>query len=371
MRQYRLVDSDTHMIYPKDMWSRWLPQKLQESAPRLVRDAAGGDAWQIDPAMPAEPLGLTFTAGKPPEEHKWAGYTYEDIRAGAWDAQARIKDMTYDGVDAQVVYSDNRTMGQVLALKDQERQMALIQAYNNWLMQDFCAADPERLIGLTQIPKAGIEASISEMKRGKKMGARGVLLRNWPSGGPSLSPADDPFWQACVDEQMPIGIHLAFSQGASGVQSPMSGKTKAALGAVSMPGISAIIIQTIFDGLFDRFPELKISSVETGAGWVPFLLEQLDDKYWRCRHWANLDMQLLPSDYWARNWSVTFVIDKFGVRSRHAVGVDNMMWSTDYPHNSCDWPYSRRVMSDTFADVPQDEKDKIVGLNCARWYHLV
>ena len=267
MRDYRMIDSDSHMIYPEDMWKRHLPAKYQDRAPRLVKDSDGvGQAWQMDPSMPPEPLGLTFTAGKPYEDMKWSGYTYEDIRPGAWDARDRLKDMDYDGVDAQVIFSDNRTIGQVLSFKDTEYQLACVQAYNDWLFEDFCSVDPSRFIGLTQLPNCGIETAVSEMKRGKKMGAKGVLLRNWPSGGPLLSPADDPFWAACTDEGMPISIHVGFSSGSSGVAAT-PGKSKAALGAAMMAGITNILIQTIFEGLLDRYPELKFASVETGR-WL-------------------------------------------------------------------------------------------------------
>ncbi len=371
MRQYELIDSDTHMIYPPNMWEKWLSKKFQDRAPKLVKDQSGeGDAWRMDPDLPPEPLGLTFAAGKRYEDMKWSGSTYDDIRPGAYDGPERLKDMDFDGVDAGVVYSDNRTIGQVLGFKNKDQQLALIQAYNDWLLQEFCATDTARLVGLTQIPNCGIEASVSELKRCAKLGARGILLRNYPSGGTFLTPEDDPFWQACIEENMPIGIHIGFSSGVSGVAS-FNRKAHAAGGAGSMGRIIPIITDMIYEGLFDRYPELRVSAVETGSGWLPYILEQLDTLYWRNRTWSGIELQHLPSRYWFSNWSITFVEDQYGVKNRHSIGVDNMMWSTDYPHNGCDWPYSRKVMGTMFTDVPADEMKKMTCDNCGTWYGLL
>jgi predicted TIM-barrel fold metal-dependent hydrolase len=370
MREYRVIDADTHVYYPKDMWERWLPAQFRERAPRVVEHAQGGDAWLMDPAKPPEPLGLTVSLGKGYEGMKWFGYRYEDIRPGCYDPRARLADMDYDGVDAQVIFSDNRTMGQVMASPDREFHFACVRAYNDWLADEFCAADPERLVGLAQLPNLGVEAAVEELKRSKRKGMRGVILRNWPSGNPGLSAADDPFWAAAQEAAMPIAIHLGFAAGASIVAAAPKGKVLAAAGTASMVGIAPILLETIFEGLFDRFPGLRMASVETGAGWLPYLLEQMDDKYWRNRHWAELDLELLPSEYWFRNWVITFVLDKYGVANRHAIGVANMMWSTDYPHNSCDWPYSRKILRETFADVPREERRLMTCDNCAGFYSL-
>ena len=126
----------------------------------------------------------------------------------------------------------------------------------------------------------------------------------------------------------------------------------------------------IFTGVFERFPELKVCWIETGVGWIPHLLEQMDDRYWRNRSWGNIPISEPPSFYWFRNLSATFITDRFGVANRHGVGVDNIMWSTDYPHHGNDWPYSRKVISDTMAGVPQDERQKILAGNAIRIFHL-
>jgi predicted TIM-barrel fold metal-dependent hydrolase len=128
--------------------------------------------------------------------------------------------------------------------------------------------------------------------------------------------------------------------------------------------------QLIFTGVFERFPDLQIPLIETGVGWIPHLLEQMDDRYWRNRSWGNIPMSEPPSFYWYRNLSATYITDRNGIANRHAVGVDNMMWSTDYPHHGNDWPYSRKSINDSMADVPADERDKIVAGNAVRIFDL-
>ena len=147
-------------------------------------------------------------------------------------------------------------------------------------------------------------------------------------------------------------------------------KTVVGYSCAGLDNMPVIIAETILSGLFDQFPRLRFISVEAGAGWVPYFLEQMDDRYFRNRTWAKVELQLLPSAYFHRNWLVTFVQDFYGVRNRHAVGIANMMWSTDYPHHICDWPYSRKLAAEMFAGVPADERRQICAANATALYKL-
>ena len=126
----------------------------------------------------------------------------------------------------------------------------------------------------------------------------------------------------------------------------------------------------IYSGMFDRFPGLRVVAAETGAGWIPNLLEHMDDHWWRNRTWTDSKLELLPSEYWRRNWSVTFIREAFAVAVRHWIGVKNMMWSTDYPHHICDWPYSRKIANEMFSGVPEDERYAICAGNAVALYGL-
>ncbi|TMK86940.1 MAG: hypothetical protein E6G57_11625, partial [Actinobacteria bacterium] len=146
-------------------------------------------------------------------------------------------------------------------------------------------------------------------------------------------------------------------------------KAVAGLGGV-FSTVPSTIGQLIFTGVFDRFPELHVSMIETGVGWIPHLLEQIDDRYWRNRSWGNIPIKQPPSYYWFKNMSATFISDRNGIENRYGVGVDNIMWSTDYPHHGNDWPYSRKTISDMMGHIPADERRKIQGDNAVRIFNL-
>jgi predicted TIM-barrel fold metal-dependent hydrolase len=368
--KYHIIDADAHTYNPKDMWERYLPKKYEDQWPHLVKDHAGGDAWLLGEGLAPTPLGLTFSAGKRYEEMKWYGVTYDDIRPACYEGKARLEDMDTDGIDAEVLYSDNRTMSAFIRHPDPEFQLSVIQGYNNWLWDEFCAPDPDRLIGMAQMPNVGIDGAIAELRRCKEAGIKGVIIRNWPSGNSKISPDDDPFWAACEELEMPVCNH-GFAVSLDGLRSgrrfegPSDG-----LAVAGVDQVSDCIVQIIATGVHDRFPELHFGAIETQAGWIPWLFEQMDDKYFRNRTWGGVHLQYLPSEYWTRNWFVTFITDQYGVRNRDAIGVENMMWSSDFPHNSNDWPYSRKVIQTMFAGVSDADREKIICGNAARVFHL-
>jgi uncharacterized protein len=225
------------------------------------------------------------------------------------------------------------------------------------------------LIGNFQIPNVGIDTSVSELQRAKKEGFKGVAISAWPSGGDNLSAADDPFWAAAADHDMPVSIHLLLA--AQQTKTVASKEAAVAIGATAFSLTMPLITELIFQGVFDRHPKLRMAAVETGVGWIPHFLEMTDDRYWRNRFWAQTKLKKVPSEYFHDHWLATFIVDRNGVTVRHQVGVDNMAWSTDFPHHGNDWPYSRRTIDALFADVPEEERRKVVCSNAARFWGLV
>ncbi len=169
---------------------------------------------------------------------------------------------------------------------------------------------------------------------------------------------------------MPVSIHINI-QRKRNVRGVLEGP--AAIGSMALAGMllfPPIMCELIMSGLFDRFPDLQILGVETEVGWIPEALEQLDNFYWRNRTHTGVAIRHLPSDYFHRHFVCTFITDRTGIRNRHAIGVKNMAWSTDYPHHGCDWPYSRKLISEMFDSVPADETYQICAGNMVRLYDL-
>jgi predicted TIM-barrel fold metal-dependent hydrolase len=382
----RIVDADCHILEPPDIWQNWLPSRFQEKAPRLVKDPEGGDAWLTAVGGDPDPIGLVATPGMPWDRFRWFGVTYEEARPGCYNGAERLKDMDRDGVDVEILFPPQRTMSHFLGDDDDDFVLAGVEAYNNFLFEEFCAPDPSRLIGLPQIPSLGIDVAIDALRKAKARGAKGVLISNWPAGGETLSQDDDPFWAAACDEGLPVVVHIniisrrqraaarkAAAKSGNALYDMRTEATRAkAIGGMShvFSATAGNITAMIFTGVFERFPELQVVWTETGVGWLPHFIECLDDRYWRNRAWGDLPIGEPPSFYWHRNNAATFITDRTGIELRHRVGVRNMMWSSDYPHHGNDWPYSRKVIADTMGDIPAGERELIVGGNAARIYRL-
>ena len=370
MRTYRLVDADSHTLEPPHIWTTWLPEKFRDRAPQLVKDSEGGDAWQFDPGTKPMEIGLVTTAGRRYEEIKWTGYTYDTIRQSCFDPKARLEDMDFDGVDACFLYPSQRTIFYFMGNEDREFHLAGVRAYNDWIVQEFSAVDPERLFPLAQMPNLGVAAMIDEMRRCKELGFRGVILSTWPTGNDDLSAEDDPFFAAAQELEMPISIHINIRRKRSTARLPDGVASIAMMALAGLLNFPPIMSELIMTGLFDRYPKLTIVGVETEVGWIPEALEQLDNFYWRNRTRTGLELKHLPSEYFHQNFICTFIKDQIGIQLRHDIGVKNMAWSTDFPHHGCDWPYSRKVAFETLVGVPQAERHDILAGNMVRIYRL-
>ncbi len=289
-----------------------MPSKYQDKAPKLVKDPEGGDAWLTAVGGDPDPIGLVSTPGMPFDKFRWFGVTYEEARKGCYNGEARLADMDIDGVDAEILFPPQRTMSHFLGDDDDDFVLAGVEAYNNFLFEEFCAPDPKRLIGLAQIPSLGIDNAVDSLRKAKARGAKGVLISNWPSGARRASRATTtrsgppPSTRAC-----PVSVHINII---SRAQRSASRKAAAAKGnqlydmrseatrAKAIGGMSHVfsmatgaITDMIFTGVFDRFPELQVCWIETGVGWIPHFLECLDDRWWRNRVWGDLPLKQPPS----------------------------------------------------------------------------
>jgi predicted TIM-barrel fold metal-dependent hydrolase len=380
----RIVSADAHILEPPHIWKEWLPARWQDRAPQLTKDADGGDAWLFAGATEPDPIGLTATPGMPWDQFRWTGVTYDDARPGCYSGAARLEDMDTDGVDAEILFPPQRTIGHFLGDQDDEFLLAGVQAYNDFLWDEFSAPDRTRLVGMAQIPSLGVEAAVDALHRAVDRGFKGVTISCWPAGGESISDEDDRFWAAAEETGAPVTIHINMTSRAARARSRAASTNtrtlyggKGRAGAKAAAGLSGVFAtvpstvgQLIFTGVFARFPELHVAMIETGIGWIPHFLEQMDDRYWRNRSWTDLPIEDPPSSYWFRNMSATFIRDDTGLRNRYEVGVANVMWSTDYPHHGNDWPYSRKVINETMAGLPPDEKAAITAGNADRIFDL-
>ncbi|MBW2316704.1 MAG: amidohydrolase family protein [Deltaproteobacteria bacterium] len=279
--------------------------------------------------------------------------------------------MDFDGVDAEILYPSQRTMYHFMGNQDVDFHRAGVQAYNDWVHEEFAANDPERLYGLAQMPNLGVDEAITELRRCKEKGMRGTILTAWPGGGDTLGSDDDKFFAVAEELEMPISIHIRImrpNRQSTGVLEGPGAIANMALAGMSM--FPEVMCELIMGGVHDRFPKLKFLGVETDVGWIPACLEQIDNFYWRNRSHTGIAIKRLPSEYFHSNWCCTFIHDRVGIKNRYDVGVANMAWSTDYPHHGNDWPYSRKVIGEMFDGVPAREKYQILAGNMVDVYQL-
>jgi predicted TIM-barrel fold metal-dependent hydrolase len=289
-------------------------------------------------------------------------------RAGYRDPVARLRDMDQDGVDAQVIYSElsafrvwNRLGGDI---------PAVVRAFND-TMADFASVDPKRLLVAYQLDLHDIDAAVRELHRIADLGARAVHLPNYPSelGLPDYHDHSyDPLWTALSELGIPVHHHLGNKQVMWDVfrrdPTPQAG----VYNSLNQMALAENIGFWILPGTLARFPELKVVIVESGLGWVPFYLHTLDRRARGPFDFPELDE--LPSFYFRRQMYLTFFDDALGLRLRHELGVENIMWSSDYPHPDTTWPHSREVVERQFAGIPEDERALILSGNATRLYGL-
>lgn len=359
-RRYRLISADSHVNEPPDLWTTRVPAALKDRAPRMERFDEG-DAWILEGVKDPINFGMNACAGLPPEEQRgWA--RFEDLRRGGHDPAARLQEMDADGVDAEVLYPTPRLSQAIYANRDADYHHAMIRAYNDWL-SEYVEHAPERFGGLAMLPNRGAEGALAELERvADRPGMRGVTIGCWPNGTLELQPEDDKVFARLAERGIPLGIHVALGQS-------MPGSHKAKL-----PGYGRFfdapnrMIDLVFAGVFDRFPELDVVFAEVDFGWIPYVKEQIDNNYHRLDGVSKFGLQGLPSEYISRHFHYGYMTDTFGLRNRYDVGVERILWSSDYPHISADWPLSWRVIQSSMSGVPQDERTAILAGNACRLY---
>ena len=369
MRDYRLVSGDGHVNEPPELWKEGLPSKYADRAPRLEHFDEG-DAWIFEGAPAPINFGNNINGGLPPEQCiPWK--RWEDVPRAGYDPAARLEMQDTDGVDAEVLYPTPRQSMAVWAMapKDPDFHLALLHAYNNWLA-GYCGHAPERLVGAAMMPTLGIDAALAELERAlAEPGLQTPMLAQWPSSGATVSDDDDRFWAAMVEMGQPVSIHISVSPGVTGDNDPnRTGLT--ARGELRHTATPNNCLELINAGVFDRFPDLNVVFAECDSSWVPYVKEQLDNRFQRISPALRPKIKELPSYYFDRNIFTTYITDYYGVVNRHFIGVSQMMWSSDYPHLGADFPNSWRVIDEHFADVPDDEKHAILAGNCVRVYRI-
>jgi predicted TIM-barrel fold metal-dependent hydrolase len=366
-----ILSSDSHVFEPPDLWTTRIDATFRDRAPRMVR-IDGGDQLVVEADQVISGIGLISNAGArfdAPETISGQG-RFEDVPRGGYDPHQHLRDMELDGVAGEVLYPSQGLF--YFRVADSALMSAIFRAYNDWLA-DFCKADPSRLKGIAMVNLDDVQDGIRELERAARLGLAGAMITEYPLEHRRYDqPEYEPFWATAEALGMPLSLHTATRRqgkirgaGDKTLRDASSRSTKAFYPALSMCDL-------IFSGVFERYPRLTLAIVEFELSWAPHILTSMDYTY-RERHGEAIYRfkdGMRPSDFFHRNVVLSFQEDAIGIRLRDAIGVDNMMWGSDYPHSESTFPRSRQILDEILAGVPADERAKIVGGNTARVYHF-
>lgn len=370
---YPILDADAHVVEPPDLWQSRLPTRLREKGPQLLH-IESGDVVSFDGGNRTRHVSLSATAGLSYLDFSSTGATYDSIRQGAFEPKARLTDLDVDGIYAQVIYPTLTLEGVQVYGQDPELQRACVRAYNEWI-HEFCEGSGGRLIPVAIMPSTGIDDAVQELTWAVEHGFRSLLIGSFPNGSGASDPSDDRLWGLLEESGIPIAIHIgSFLEEGRVERTVRDAPAIAAAMTGSRSGRDAMSVATmfIFAGVFSRFPRLQLALVESNIGWIPTVMEQVDNVFLRTRFLAGLAerMRETPSQIFHRNFWATFMVDHVGVRNRDLLNAAHVMWSTDYPHSSTDWPNSRVTIERNFRGLPKDEVRRFLFDNCKNFYKL-
>lgn len=380
MPNYTIIDVDTHVTESADLWTSRVPARMRDAVPHLIKDKHGRHMWYLNGKAIAK-LGLSATAGvgdmKDPPDH------YSDMHPGAYDAKARLEYMDKMGIWAMVMYPNVGGFGSqvFLQLGDPELMLTCVKVYNDW-QTEWAAADPRRLLPIISTPFWDVAAAVAEVRRCAAMGHRGILFTGEPQsfGQPLIGdPYWNPLWEAAVELGLPISFHIGSGNMESGlnrdkmkVYGRMAAFTEISVAYFMRNGVQ--LADLLLSGVLARYPTIKFVSVESGIGWIPFLLEALDYQFIGNRVAEERpDLDRLPSEYFARNVYGCYWFEQTAPRRLiDKVGIDNILFETDFPHpTSIFGDDVHKCIATGLAECSAEVRRKILWSNAQQLYKVV
>ena len=366
-----LVSVDDHICEPVDMFEGHVPEKYREFTPRVVTDEQGSQQWWYGERK-GRNLGLNAVAGKPAEYFNVNPISYDEMRDGCYQVDARVLDMSAGGYLAGLNFPNwTGFTGQVLNEgPDRDVNLVMVKAYNDWHVDEWCGAHPDRFIPCGILPYFDVEESAKEVRRLAEKGCHAVTFSENPSaiGAPSIhSGAWDPLFAACSDTETVLCCHVgSSSKGATtGPDAPVP---------VPMAISSTMSIYTLGDlvwsDLWHRFPTLRFSLTEGDIGWIPYFLQRFEHTYQRHNAWMQVDMPggMSPSELFRDRILCCFIEDRIGVKLLDEFNIDNVCWESDYPHSDSTWPNAPEHLEELFADLDDATINKITHENAMRHF---
>ncbi len=378
----QVIDADTHLTEPHDLWTSRAPARMADRVPRVV-DVDGTPSWTVDGIVLSRASASSVVAR---DGHKSRGSGFiswgiEDAHPAAYDVKSRLAVMDEIGIWAQILYPNIAGFGgqKFGALTDESLKLLCVTLFND-AMAEMQEQSGSRLFPMGLLPWWSVDASVAEAARVAELGLRGVNMTSDPQVHdlPDLGDRSwDPLWQTCTDLALPVNFHIGASQTSlswygSSPWPSLGDDQKLAIGSAMMYLTNArVIANLIFSGLLERHPKLRFVSVESGIGWIPFVLEALGHQVDETAPGTLDYLSLRPSEYFRRQIYACYWFEKEDVAHTFDVlGADNILFETDFPHPTCLYPDSLDHAAAGLRGVPADVRRKVLQDNAAALYRI-
>jgi predicted TIM-barrel fold metal-dependent hydrolase len=383
-----IVSVDDHVIEPPHVWQSWLPERFRDRGPRVVRDGSsvewvegnqvfrkGGDGpttdWWVYEDLESCHQMLNACAGYD-ESQWWMGpISFDQMREGCYDVKARLADMDRNHVQASLCFPTfPRFCGQVFAERaDKELALACVRAYNDWMVEEWAGESGGRLVPLCIVPLWDADRAADEVRRNAARGVHAVAFSELPGklGLPTIhSGAWEPFFGACDETGTAIFMHIG--SGSHWLTSSPDAPPAVTGTLVFLTSVMALT-DWLLSGILVRHADLRICFAEGQIGWIPYVLERADS-IWAKEVWALREKLPDPPSRSMRQVYGAFFDDRAGLAARDAIGVDQLVFETDYPHQDSTWPNSVDTIGSFASLLDDDELVKVVHDNASRLLRL-
>jgi uncharacterized protein len=359
MGSKRYISADSHVLEPGDIWADGVSAKFKDRAPRVKY--VDGKSCLVGEGLAGRPLSISFAAGKRGENMDYNNTAWENRPVAGYDLKARMEAMQADGVSGEVLYP---TLGlNIFPLTDKDLKRECVRAYNRWL-GDFAKRSGGHLLAVGLLTVDHPEHFEEDMRYAVECGCSAIMP-------PVIAdtPWNLPYYDRLFDIAVDMDISLNYHIGAGGKLIRATGPGAAMMNYMyTIEGVQSLAHTMLWSGVLDRRPKLRMGFVEAGIGWIGPLLEKIDDVWSQHNGWAKPKLSRRPSDTFRAQCYGTFERDQIGLENRHHVGVNNLMWATDYPHAESAWPDSLKIAEKDFAGISEEEQVAIMSKNCLDFF---
>ena len=374
-----VIDIDSHYTEPPDLWTSRAPASYKERVPQVVRDENGRARWVVDGDIDFGPLG--FTVVKKDGEKAYGMISlpdFEDMSDAASYPEPRLQLLDRLGISQQIIYPNVAGFGsnRFMALEDSDLRNVCARVYNDAII-DLQEAGNGRLFPQALTPFWDIDECVREVRRVKDAGITGITMTDTPEAFelPHLhDPHWDPLWSTCQEMGIPVNFHIGSG---NNLGSQMLWKGYGPQRSLAAISVSLFMVQCktimnlIFSGLLDRYPNLNFVSVESGIGWIPFLLEAMEWQYDETIPTEREGLSLRPKEYFKRQLYASFWFEQWGpLHAIEELGEDNVMFETDFPHPTCLYPETHTRITKTLEQLDPTVRRKVLHDTAARVYNL-